>query len=529
MTEYSGDRKLFGYIVRHRFRLQMCSLFLGAVSVVMAQHFFYNYLHHKPTNYNFFGNSSFSSFIRQYYISIGNVLSITSKALLCGALANVFVQTFWLQHNRERFSVEKIDKALSCKDGPVSSLMAIRSTSLLSTLALLIAAMDLITVFAPGAVKPEATSITQPCTVSTVNLSHAPVAVFIDTTGAYVNPIAQLRGFVNQVFLSGTYMSPTFARDQYGGSVSYSVDFDAPTLNCTNVTSSFDFATSLPSPPLSNNASITDKIVVWNTTRFLNSSDGSLFITIATRKLLPTFDEYKGVNPYPFPTATTCTPYRSLYTVTINTGSSNGTLPSISIRNVVPKSPLSVLSVDSEEMQLYAIADTFVAALNGTVIYDPNSFDFTPDSQLVGYSPLGAADADSPWSWNVDMLTAIPQVMQNISLSILSDKLSETGSPTLKLVNSTCEITNVFFIYEPLRLFSVYGVSLLVSAICIGHGFIAIHANGVEESLSFSRVLSSLSIPGHEGFGQPQDEEKRSYMQDSPLLGGISSTELKES
>ena len=108
---------------------------------------------------------------------------------------------------------------------------------------------------------------------------------------------------------------------------------------------------------------------------------------------------------------------------------------------------------------------------------------------------------------------------------ILSDKLSETGAPTLKLVNSTCEIMNVFFIYEPLRLFSIYGVSLLVSAICIGLGFIAIHSNGVEESLSFSRVLSSLSLPEHEVLGQPQDEEKRNYMQDSPLLGGIPSKE----
>lgn len=98
----------------------------------------------------------------------------------------------------------------SCKDGPISSLMTLRSTTPSPMLGLINAAMVVITFFAPGAIKPEATSIAHSCEVSTVDLGNASVAI-LDREGTgkltYLNPIAQLRLFVNQVLLSGTYLS----------------------------------------------------------------------------------------------------------------------------------------------------------------------------------------------------------------------------------------------------------------------------------------------------------------------------------
>lgn len=232
---------------RYLLRIRMIALFLAAVGVMILHHHFCRYLNRKPVNYEFFASSSFSAFIRDYYGSIGNTLSIISKAALCSALAIVFVQIFWYQHLRRKYSIGQIDRAVSCKDDPLASLISFQSTTVLSMITFLGVALVVITIFAPGALKPESKSLSRDCFVPTIDFGAVSLAV-TDDNNTYTGPISQLRGFVANVVLSGTYMPPSVTHNSYGASTSYNIRFTAPALNCSNITSTYNFTRDLPLP-----------------------------------------------------------------------------------------------------------------------------------------------------------------------------------------------------------------------------------------------------------------------------------------
>jgi len=213
-------------------------------------------------------------------------------------------------------------------------------------------------------------------------------------------------------------------------------------------------------------------------------------LTVATQELIP--GPNFTVTPGGPPEAVSCVPYESTYTAHIDTGIQDVSLPIVTVIDVtpmVPLSPASASSNDSAEVQHYAIVDSLTSLLAGNASYDPNSYDFTSDSPIVAYSPLGAALADSPWFWVDPMLLALPSLMQNVSVSLLSNILSETNFPSLVSTDATCKDDNVYYIYRPLRLFLSYGAGLLVGALGIVLGFYAIHVNGREETLEFGLIL----------------------------------------
>ncbi|KLO14746.1 hypothetical protein SCHPADRAFT_297018 [Schizopora paradoxa] len=487
---------------RYILRVRMVALFLAAVGVMILHHLFCRYLNKKPVNYEFFANPAFSAFIVNYYGSIGNTLSIISKAALCSALAIVFVQIFWYQHLRRKYSIGQIDKAVLCKDDPLASLISFRSTTVLSMITFLGVSMFVVTIFAPGALKPESRSLPRDCTVPTVNLETDSLAV--TNHGAYSGPISQLRGFVANVVLSGTYLSPNVTYDSYGSSTSYNINFTAPALNCTNITSTYDFARNLPLPAsFTAGEAVTSEIVIWNGTKSI-ASDGLTSLVVGSRKLIPLFDDDYSVTADLSPSAATCVAYSGVYHVTVTTGSGDGAMPYVILNSVDLQSPISELSTEHTEQHYYAVVDSLFSLMAGTAVYDPGNFDFTLNSVIIAYSPIGSGDPDSPWSFARNIVDALPEVMGNVSISILSGILSQTDNPSLMFVPSVCYDDNEYFIYHPKRLFFSYGAGLLVTAFCIGLGFLVIRLNGTEEYLVFSQILRTL--PG--GELSPAAEEK---------------------
>ncbi len=474
---------------RYSLRLRMILFFVGAVAVMIAHHCFYRFLDAKPVGFED-GVSRITSFILAYYTSIANLMAIVAKGFIVAILGIVFAQIFWMQTRRKHYSVQQISNSLACKDSPIGSLKTVQSTSLFSAITFLGLSLIVITIFAPGAVKIRDGTISGPCDVSTVDMSDAGIAVF-DGTGEsglnYRNPIAQVKSFVGRVLLSGEPLPPLVKFDKFGGSTNYSLTFNAPSLVCTDITGSFNFEDALPDPDTAN-----DNIVIWNATRTI--TNGSLVFTVATGELVPSGDD--NVMPGGSPEAVSCVPYESTYVVQVVTGFDDGSRPFVDVQSVVPNVPLSPASAasnDSAEVQHYAIVDSLTNLLNGTASYVPSSFDFTDESPIVAYSPMGAALADSPWFWVEPMLTALPLLMQNVSVSILSDILSETNFPTLKSTSTTCDDDNVFYVYQPLRLFLPYGIGLLIGALGIFVGFYAISVNGREESLEFGRIFQFVT------------------------------------
>jgi len=90
-------------------------------------------------------------------------------------------------------------------------------------------------------------------------------------------------------------------------------------------------------------------------------------------------------------------------------------------------------------------------------------------------------------------LKALPSLLQNISISMLSEDIyTRSGSTTLTSANSTCLFTATFYTYNSERLLATYGAGVAVTAICIVVGWRAVWLNGKDETMDFSRLLRAL-------------------------------------
>lgn len=114
------------------------------------------------------------------------------------------------------------------------------------------------------------------------------------------------------------------------------------------------------------------------------------------------------------------------------------------------------------------------------------------DNWLVGLSPAFAGSAKLSWSPASDLGTEIMTFMQNISISLLADQLSDEGDSPTAPFNTTCFYPTSTFDYHPTQLFAVYGVTLGITALCILTGVRSVRLNGVEESFSFSRIVGAV-------------------------------------
>lgn len=96
---------------------------------------------------------------------------------------------------------------------------------------------------------------------------------------------------------------------------------------------------------------------------------------------------------------------------------------------------------------------------------------------------------------------SLPTLMQNISISMLSNPLDGTTVPT----ESTCLYTTLTYHYNPVQLFVSYGIAIGVTLACVLIGFWAVHENGVEESLSIRRIL--VAVLNSKLYGQTLNED----------------------
>ncbi len=89
------------------------------------------------------------------------------------------------------------------------------------------------------------------------------------------------------------------------------------------------------------------------------------------------------------------------------------------------------------------------------------------------------------------MSVAMPSLMQNVSLSLLSGQLSTEWNSTLKHVDTACLQTGLHFVYNSIRLLLIYASSAVLTAFCIAFGLFAVSSNNVSESMTFSRLLNA--------------------------------------
>lgn len=454
--------------------------------------------------------SSFGNFHRfhleDWFSSIGNIISLVARAMFAGVVGLVFAQLFWRRNQQEKLTAKQIDAIMALKDRPFgpTALRSWRSSWLLSATTSLVAVLVVVTIVAPGSLEVEMVKTDQDCEKLSVDLSNATIATFQDAADGksfiYANPTAQTNSFVAKVVLGGEYLPPVEANLTADDDTSliYSLTFDAPSFSCQDVTNSVNLTSLLPLP-----ASPTGPVVVWNST--FTFDDEALIVNVASRQLLP--DPQKiGLEAPGLSEAMTCAANVSSYVVKVTEGLGNGT---VTVLNLTPKSPITRSSPDMLGLQYAALADGLARLLNGTATYNRSTFNFTQDSSFIAFTPLGTADSNSPWSWpsTTSMRARLQELMAEVSVSLLSGVLSDASSPTLTPQDSQCLLHEPLYSYDRMRLFLTYGIAILVTAVCMLIGFIVIHMNGREETVDFSRIMSSF-------VGEEEFEEARAVLED---------------
>ncbi|KLO14354.1 hypothetical protein SCHPADRAFT_927951 [Schizopora paradoxa] len=481
-----GDSSLLGA------RWKMLLFFCAGITAVVAHHCLYAFLHGKAVDDG--PLSPFQSMFRTSMSdqalasALGNAIATIAKLCLAGAVATAFVQLFWWRMRRKGCTIRQVDKVMSYEANPANFVTwsAWVHTFWLSAVATSASLLVVITIAAPGSLTVETMSVLTPCTVSTVNLETSDLTGILPLQSGdppyyiYGNPSGKTFSFVSQVLMMGTYIEPTSPC----GVCEYNISFVAPAVQCEDISNTVNFAEMLP-PYTSAGA------VVWNTTQpFDGSAIPPYHLYVASRNLPGTSaKDLPSSNFSEFPAqALDCLGYSATYHVLVQ---HNLTTTMVVTGMDMGDGLTQVNATSLSQFQLLTIWDAFGKQLTGTVTYLPTYNDFNPPVAFMAYSPFVSASKDIAWQWQTNLSVAIPSIMQNVSLSLLSDQLSTEQNSTLKQVDTTCLATGLHFVYNRLRLLLIYASSAVLTAFCIAFGFFAASANGVSESMAFSRIVGS--------------------------------------
>jgi hypothetical protein len=438
-------------------RVQMILLLTVGIILTVLHHILYRKLNRRPVG-------SPGEFASQGVITaLGNLIAYSARVALAAVIGNVFVQLLWSHLRRQSCSIKQINGLVACSQSPFSpsSIPAwLPSTFVLAFVAVLATLMAAISIFAPGAltVMSSDTALSEPCTVSAPNLGNGNLA---SAGNEFGNPISQTVAYASRIVVQGSYLPPM---SLCNGSCLFDIDFLAPALNCTNTTTSVDFNNVLPYSDQFN--------TVWSSSYTFDQD--ALILQVAFRASQPQ--------------AVTCTAFNATYRARIQQINSSSTIAVLGVPQL--HNPLSTRALGKNWLGLDALAAALARVVNGSAVYDASSYNWRSDTNVIAYTWI--VKAASIYA-DVQLMSVLPSLMENISLSIASGYLDIPNyPPTMTSYDTTCYYPALQFSYNSRRLFVTYGAGIFVTVICVLFGLHAIHTNNAEESLDFSRLLAAI-------------------------------------
>lgn len=469
-----------------------------------------------------FSQDDTQSFLQRTSAIVGNLLATIASMMLTAVLGMAFMQIFWKRMRARVHTIAEINSAMSCNDHPfgIGSLKSWKSMFWLSAIPALGIANTQIILFASGSIHADSTPFLDSCDVLTVNLTNAilvgsgAVTTNLNTNSAqqqqafnFSNAKAQVQGFVTQVIILDSVIPPFMITSDVD---SYNVTFDAPALQCEDV-SGTNISQVLPLPdPSQPDATIP----IWNTNYSVPDTPSSniSFVT-ATRNLALASDGVTVVPDESQQQIVQCIFFNATFFVKVQLGDT-GYDAFVKHNETVFNAPLTVGNSTADVVahnNFLAIADTFAKLLNGSAAFDPVASDFTPQSPIIVFSLFGEEEPGVPWSLgsnddpDSELTRALPELMDFVSVSLLSNFLN-TGSGTskssssktktntalLSIVTRDCTLDSISFQYDRTRLYLSYSGGILYTTLVALAGVLAIRVNGAEESMDFSRILKSV-------------------------------------
>jgi len=488
-------------------RFQLVAFLLFGLIFATIHHLLGNHLSGKPVSRAVsYGRWTVPS--QSLVSALSNTLSQVVKWLFTGTIGVAFAQYFW-SATKKYDDWRRLDAPLAAAKGNPFTFSAIptwwRSPGLAFS-ALMMMSMIFIPIFVPGSIRVvTASGIMQPCNVNFPNISLAYLATTYangtakrQTAEEFINSIPVRRdnavyagsesqtayiattrttALVNRVIVGGSYLpvpNPC-------GICAYRVNFTAPSLNCSgDINATYDFSTNFPP---------TYKSGMW--VPILNGTLGSnaYTLTVATRDGVA-----PNMNP---PVAVRCSAFKAHYDVRVRHDNFSSHIDILNVTSGSRLSPSLGPHSDPLDLPLDGLVQAFVNAFNGSVIFDSEYDGFAGTPPSVAYSPMmhwaPSPGKNSTLTWS-NLTTSLPELMQNISLSLLSEQFPSKDQTYMAETQTECSMTKPIYEYDSSRLLTIYAVAWAAAATFFLLGFLFVWKNEEEHNLDFSHVVDERHL-----------------------------------
>jgi len=409
--------------------------------------------------------------------ALSNVISQMVKWLLASTIGVAFVQYFWSATKNHEW--RKLDAPLAAANGNPFTISALptwyRSPGLAFS-ALMMMSMIFIPIFVPGSIRVVTSGLPRPCNVDSPNINVTDLA---STTGGGSTGLTAYKAttyttaLVNRVIVGGSYLPPF---PSSCGICTYEVNFIAPSLKCSSdINATYDFSTNLPLS-YNNDPSL---LPILNGTM-----ESGYALTVATQD---------GTNP---PVAVRCDAFSADYHVQMRHDNFFSHIDVLKVTHGAGLSPALGIQPDPLQLALDGLVQAVGAAFNGSVILDIFYDGFSGTPLNVAYSSMmhwvhTTGKPSVTWS---DLTTSLPELMQNVSLSLLSGQFPSRDQTYMTKVPTKCLITQLVYDYNSSRLLAIYAAAWGAAAIFFSLGFLFIWKNEGEHNLDFSHVVGQLHL-----------------------------------
>ncbi|KAF8186081.1 hypothetical protein K438DRAFT_2019847 [Mycena galopus ATCC 62051] len=498
--------------------LKIVAAWVVALALAAGHHAFYASLNNTvPTSDSSGTNASLLVHSQAGASAIGTTFAFIVSAALSVSAGTAFLQCAWRVVRSRAFTVSGLDAMWSSPTNMFAFLSLdfwrkARGIVIISGLAW---AFPLVVTFAPGTltVNTEVFTTSEPCSIPTFDFGATDLlyTVLSSASTPYQAPSSIAQRLVGATLLGGQPLPPT---SPCGNNCSYVVSANAPSFSCSigaQSPSALNWTWDVPeiSTPPPYFAATTDIMPPNANNSFLDWDFQAHYTNYTSWQTAPD----GGMN-------ITCIAYNSTYSVNYTFV---GTTPSVVIDQIITQQRANQLSPNDTE-------DTFIPDLpgvhnywyNGTAnyralfdtIYDAYGegsvdftdslsgalFNYTPASLQIGQTPLvNAAASDLArgtliWIPGEEIPSFFESLMQNVTLSILAGSLDPTQTSSTQCLVTSSE---PHFVYNPHRLWLIYGLGLGVALLCDFIGLIALFQNtavGATGS-TFSDFLSATRNP----------------------------------
>ncbi|KAL2817972.1 hypothetical protein BDW59DRAFT_165679 [Aspergillus cavernicola] len=466
--------------------LTMVGLLLLGLIIGVGHHLCYNYLDGKPV----------ARYSQAWILRIATGAAFIVKMVFAIAVGIALSQVTWFTLRQKYFKIGTIDKIFTLQ----TDLLSFLSRDLLAAPLILIMAavtwiFGIITILVPStlSITFATRSSVNPCEVPVFGTgSPSSLTVWQAAPGGsrtpYGGPSPLMSKMTAKTIVGDV---PIGFPSPCGRNCSYSVTFPGPAMSCDE--QPFEIAQAV----LGNDTAPDNQ----------NGATFTYYSAVADKQHEEILWVLFGLNEYynEVPTALSCSTRNTTYSVNVTFG--NG-IPTSSVTtgnltqadnvdwgaqfNFANWATSEINATTRRALDMVAVRDSLYDSLVGSISMrfdEQNAFESNTSVTSTDLIELKVNETGSTFHLNRELKSGIPELMQNITLSVMGG-----NRPSVR-VNCTSLETELVYQYRPLWLLVSYLAGFGISVLCVGLGLYSLMINGLPIEDSFSQILVTTRNP----------------------------------